>query len=76
VTAVAFMALVVACTALLCGHPGQPFPLRAACAWLRGRLSASHAPQAPGFTRAAQRPAERPLPAWAHTQPLDYEEAA
>jgi hypothetical protein len=74
VTHVAFLALVVACTALLCGHQGQPFPLRAACGWLRGRLTASQDRRALRVHPAHERAPHAPL--WAHTQPLDYQETA
>jgi hypothetical protein len=76
VTVVAFLALVVACTALLCGHPGQPFPLHGAWRYLTAPHRAARASR---VATGAHSPADgrlRPRPLWAHTQPLDYEEAA
>jgi hypothetical protein len=49
---VAFVAMVVAITAPICGHQNQPWPLR------------------------RPTPTKRRVPAWAHTQPHTYEEAA
>jgi hypothetical protein len=76
VTAVAYLALVVACTALLCGHQGQPFPLHGA--W-RHLTAPRRVFRASRVTTGAHSPADgrttvRPL--WAHTQPLDYQETA
>ena len=78
-TVVVFVVLVVACTALLCGHQGVPLPLPHRGAWrgLYARLAASRTPRAPrvhpGPERASRaRTAVRPL--WARTQPLTYEE--
>lgn len=48
----AFVAMVVAVAAPLCGHQNQPWPLR------------------------RPRSTERRVPAWAHTEPYTYEEAA
>jgi hypothetical protein len=45
-----------------------------AARWLYGRWSASRARRVPRVHPACQRAARAPL--WAHTQPLDYEEAA
>jgi hypothetical protein len=76
VTAVAFMALVVACTALLCGHQGQPFPLHGAWRYLTAPRRVFRASR---VTTGAYNPAGgrlRPRPLWAHSQPLDYEETA
>lgn len=76
----AYLVLVVVIPALLLGHQGQDFPLRRACAWLYGRLPASGASQAVPEGREPQRPSRartaRPVPSWAHSQPIDYEEAA
>ncbi|WP_328436948.1 hypothetical protein OHA71_06590 [Streptomyces sp. NBC_00444] len=76
--ALAFIALVVAVAAPLCGHQGQPFPLaraaRCALAWRPQKRSRDSR-----ATTGAERPADgrmRARPTWAHSQPLDYEEAA
>jgi hypothetical protein len=72
--ALAFVAVVVAVAAPVCGHQTQPWPLRRPCAWLYARLTAlqlsrthreGHASQRPPSARTARR-----APAWAHTQPI------
>jgi hypothetical protein len=79
VTVVVYLVMVVAVAAVCCGHQGQPFPIP-----LRGPWRHLRAPQ--GRFRDS-RDAERDLrptesrtaprtPHWAHTQPLDYQEAA
>jgi hypothetical protein len=81
-TVVAFVAATVAVTAAVCGHQGQPFP--PACWWRAARSALAGRPhRASGGSRVvpdAPEPAQRctapRTPAWAHTQPLDYEEAA
>lgn len=85
---VAYLALVVVVPALLLGHQGQDWPLKlrrphkarqpreAACAPLCGPQSPARLPGSlRGAPEASQR-RPRPTPSWAHTQPLDYEEAA
>jgi hypothetical protein len=76
VTAVAFMALVVACTALLCGHPGQPFPLHAAWRRLWAPRRVLRASRATTGAHSPEGGHTRPRPIWAHSQPLTYEETA
>jgi hypothetical protein len=75
----AFVAVVVAVAAPLCGHQTQPWPLRGACAWLYARLSALQPSQARREGPPPQRPPHartaRRTPAWAHTQPTDKEPA-
>jgi hypothetical protein len=81
-TVVAFVAAVVALTAALCGHQGQPFP--PARWWRAARCALAGAPQGPsGGSRAvpeapgASRGRTAPrTPTWAHSQPIDYGEAA
>jgi hypothetical protein len=80
-TVVAFVAATAAVTAALCGHQGQPFP--PARWWRAARCALVSRPQGvSGGSRdagAAPRPSQRrtrPTPAWAHAQPLDYEDAA
>lgn len=75
----AFVAVVVAVAAPLCGHQTQPWPLRGA--W-RALTAAHRASRDSGATGTPFRPAQRrtaiPVrrtPAWAHTQPLDKEAA-
>jgi hypothetical protein len=84
-----FVAAVVAVTAAVCGHQGQPFP--PACWWRtvrvalgsRKALKAPLAPSEPESDQIPDLPAERRsgsqphrTPTWAHSQPLDYQEAA
>ncbi|HEY9353650.1 MAG TPA: hypothetical protein VIP28_10380 [Nocardioides sp.] len=90
IAVLAFVALTVTIPALLLGHQGQDWPLRGPWRWLRARMP-RRGPQAPvcgpqspsrlprGLRDApepAQSRSRRPAPSWAHTQPLDYEEAA
>jgi hypothetical protein len=75
----AFVAVVVAVAAPVCGHQTQPWPLRGAWRALTAAHRASRDSRATGRPfRAAQRrtaiPARR-TPAWAHTQPQDKEHA-
>jgi hypothetical protein len=86
---VAYLVLVVTLPALLLGHQGQDFPpllwwrtlkarraREARCAPAGALHSPSRLPDSlRGAPRASQKPS-RPAPSWAHTQPLDYEEAA
>ncbi|WP_406417984.1 hypothetical protein [Streptomyces sp. NBC_01614] len=69
---VIFLATVAAILALAATATGV-WGVRALRRAVKAPLAAEHAPQAPESTRAAKR---RPTPSWAHTQPLDYEEAA
>lgn len=85
----AFVALVGAVAAPLCGHQAQPWPLGGAWRRLkarmprRGLLRGLGGPEGPfrlprslrDAPGASQGPSRRP-PSWAHTQPLDYEESA
>lgn len=86
----AYLTLVVVIPAILLGHHGQDFPplawrrtIRARQARARGCAPVSR-PQSPsrlprdlrGAPEPAQSRTRRPVPSWAHTQPLDYEEAA
>lgn len=64
----AYLAIITALAALLCGHVGEPFPPFRWWRVLRARRTA--APQPPAART------RRPVPSWAHTQPYDYEEAA
>lgn len=82
ITVPAYLAMVVAIAALLCGHQGQPWPLtglRAACRRGGPRtdtvapLAAEHASRA---SESIPRPKRRPAPSWAHTEPYTYEGAA
>ncbi|CAL9349484.1 hypothetical protein SUDANB1_00431 [Streptomyces sp. enrichment culture] len=74
---VAYLALVVATAALLCGHHGTtpPRPQRGARRglWAPHRVSrgsrATTGPHSPADGRV------RPQPLWARSQPLTYEEA-
>lgn len=68
----AFLILVAALTAWMCGHQGQRFPLGRACGWLCARVRPSQTVPAPGVHRTRQRPSGTPL--WARSQPLAYEE--
>lgn len=73
----AFVVLVVAVAAPVCGHQTQPWPLRGAWRALRAfRRGLCASRDAGGAPRPAQRRSGRPAPSWAHTQPTDYEEAA
>ena len=88
----AYVVLVVVLPALLLGHQGQHWPLAGAWWAVRARqprearCTPAGAPQTPApvirATEAATdalRPRtapRRPVPSWAHTQPLDHEEAA
>lgn len=73
----AVVAVIVALAAGLCGHAAQPFPLAPAWRWLCARLAASNAPKVPEVHPIPERPAcARTRPLWAHSQPLDYDEAA
>jgi len=63
----AFLAVTVAVAALLCGHHGQPWPLRGACAWLCGHLPAEQPSGARTVAAAAERRTEPHTPAWART---------
>lgn len=77
----AYLALVIAIPALLCGHCGEDWPLTGACRWawktarraLYGRRRPEQASRAPDSTESPQR---RSRPSWAHEQPTTYEEAA
>lgn len=78
----AYVVLVVVLPALGLGRQGQDFP---PLAWWRAwrttgprrgvvaPLAAEHVTRAPESTPSLKR---RPTPSWAHTQPLDTEEAA
>ncbi|MFC7983841.1 hypothetical protein [Streptomyces sp. NPDC057336] len=68
----AFLILVAALTAWMCGHQAQPFPLGRACGWLYARVRPSRTIPAPRVHRTRQRPPRTPL--WARSQPLAYEE--
>lgn len=65
----AFVFLVVAWSVALCGAPR----VKAARNHLNARVTPERTPRAPEPTRAAKR---RHTPAWAHTEPYTYEEAA
>lgn len=71
----AITAIITALAAALCGHATQPFPLTPIWRRLTARLPAPHATETPRSHPAPQR-AARSRPLWAHTQPLDYDEAA
>lgn len=85
----AYVVLVVVLPALLLGHQGQDWPLAGAWRAVRARwprrgalrgLGAPHSPSrdssvATQALRASQGPSRR-APSWAHTQPLDRQEAA
>lgn len=73
---VAYLAMVVATAALLCGHQGvtPPLPRRRARRGLCGRLAASRGLRALRVHPARERASHAPL--WAHSQPLTYEETA
>ena len=70
----AYLATVLAIAALACGHQGQDWPLAGVWrhiprpSWARGRLRAR--------IYATRHRRQRTRPLWAHSQPLDYEEAA
>ena len=74
----AYLALVIAIPALLCGHCGEDWPLTGACrrVWktarraLRAPLADERAPQAPESTPSPQR---RSRPSWVQQQPLELE---
>lgn len=76
---VVFLATVAAILVAAAAVTGA-WAVRGAWRWLRGRLAASSAPQAVPEGQTAQEPPQartgRRTPAWAHTQPLDIEEAA
>ena len=82
-------AIIVVFAAGLCGHVAQPFPLTSAWrtvqAWRtrETRRAPAGATNSPSSDSADARPAPRPSrgrtatrPMWAHSQPLDYDEAA
>jgi hypothetical protein len=73
-TLVAYLALVVAVAALLCGHQSAtpPLPPREARRGLYGRLTGEQAPRASQSTPQPHRPSHAPL--WARSQPHSYEE--
>lgn len=71
----AVFASMVAGAAVACIAPGT----RAAVgAWrlLRARVRRELQPHAPREPRGAPKPAHARVPSWAHTQPIDCEEAA
>ena len=72
----AYLAVVVATAALLCGHQGvTPHrPRRGAWRGLYGRWSASRTRRAARVHPAHERPPHTPL--WTRSQPLTYEETA
>lgn len=69
---IVFLATVAAILALAAIATGA-WGVRALRRAVKAPLAAERTRQAPESTRAAKR---RPTPSWAHTQPLDHEEAA
>ena len=81
IDALAFLGIVVGVAAPLCGHQGQPFPLRLRRgAWRRLSAPLRRSDDSSVATppdRAADGRSARPVPSWTHTEPYtDYEEAA
>lgn len=78
--ALAFLGLVIGVAAPMCGHQGQPFPLRprrGAWRWLSAPLRRSRDSRvATPPVRAAGGRTARPAPSWAHTDHHDHREAA
>lgn len=75
---VAYLALVVATAALLCGHHGvtPPLPRRGAWRGLWAPHRASRGSRVAGATLVASQRRTAPRPLWVQSQPLTYEETA